>query len=235
MAGAVITVPAYFRSELRELTKLAAKFARLPVLSIINEPTAAALAYGLQTQRNKQQLLLVFDMGGGTTDVTLLSVDEKNNFEVIATDGDNHLGGEDFDSEIVRYCSDKFKEQHNSDLFSCPLATHRLRQAVGESKHLLSARGVKTVTVEVANILNDKSLKVLLSRTKFERLCGDLLNRGMEVVKRILEAKNFGSDHIESVIMVGGSSRIYKFEELFRDLFGENKILKRINPDEAVA
>lgn len=164
--GADITVQAYFSEEQCRLTRLAAKFARLNVLSIMNEPTAAALAYGLQSSR-KKRIVLVIDIGGGTFDVNVLKVDAETNVKVLACGGHKHLGGEDFDMRLFRYYADQFQVRQGCNLSDDLVAMQRLRQALSKQKHQLSDKHVKTVTVKVPNIIGNKTLNVQVTQNKF--------------------------------------------------------------------
>ncbi|VDK25632.1 unnamed protein product [Taenia asiatica] len=230
---AVITVPAYFNDGQRQATIDAGKIAGLNVLRIINEPTAAAIAYGLDKRIDKQRNLLIFDLGGGTFDVSILSI-ENGVFKVKSTDGDTHLGGEDFDSLLVDHFAEIFKQKHRGeDLTTSKRAISRLRKACEVAKKTLSSTEYTDVVIEALFDGIDFSEK--LSRTRFEQLCSDLFNRTLKPVKRALSDANLGEADVQEIVLVGGSTRIPKVQKLLEELFGKRKLNRSINADEAVA
>ncbi|HAF69825.1 TPA: molecular chaperone DnaK [Candidatus Acetothermia bacterium] len=231
---AVITVPAYFNNLQRQATKDAGKIAGLEVLRIINEPTAAALAYGLD--RGGEQKILVYDLGGGTFDVSILEIGEGV-FEVVATDGDTQLGGDDFDRRIMDWLIEEFKKDTGIDLRNDPAAMQRLRDAAEQAKIELSSRMETRISLPyiTADASGPKHLEKSLTRAKFEGMIEDLLARTMRIVDSALEAAKLNPEDIHQVVLVGGSTRIPKVQELVAGRFGRAKINKEINPDEVVA
>jgi molecular chaperone DnaK len=231
--AAVITVPAYFNDAQRTATKNAGEIAGLKVLRIINEPTAAALAYGLDKKSN--ETILVFDLGGGTFDVSILEVGDGV-FEVKATSGDTHLGGDDFDQRIVDYLADEFKKEHGIDLRQDRQALQRLKEAAERAKIELST--VTTTTINLPFITADasgpKHLDMTLTRAKFEDLCADLFERLKGPIFRALEDAGLKPTDVDEVILVGGSTRIPKVQEMVRQITGKEPH-KGVNPDEVVA
>lgn len=228
---AVITVPAYFNDAQRNATKDAGQIAGVEVLRIINEPTAAAMAYGLGNGTKDEKDVLVFDLGGGTFDTSILTI-EDSIFEVKATAGNNHLGGEDFDNLIVEECAKQFKRKTKLDVHSSPRAIRRLRKACEHAKVQLS--GATTATIDVESLLEGQDFKMTLSRAKFENLCSGLFQKVMGPVERVLKDSKIGKGDIDEVVLVGGSTRIPKVQEMLETYFGK-KPAKNINPDEAVA
>ncbi|MBE3596346.1 MAG: molecular chaperone DnaK [Hydrogenibacillus sp.] len=230
---AVITVPAYFNDAQRQATKDAGRIAGLEVLRIVNEPTAAALAYGLD--KEDDQTILVFDLGGGTFDVSILELG-GGVFEVKATSGDNHLGGDDFDQAIIDYLVAEFKKEHGIDLSKDPMALQRLKDAAEKAKKDLS--GVLSTTVSLPFITADasgpKHLEMTLTRAKFEELTRHLVERTMGPTRRALEDAGLKPEDIDKVILVGGSTRIPAVQEAIKKLIGKEPF-KGINPDEVVA
>ena len=231
---AVITVPAYFNNLQRQATKDAGKIAGLEVLRIINEPTAAALAYGLDKQG--EQKILVYDLGGGTFDVSILDIGEGV-YEVIATDGDTQLGGDDFDHRIVDWLSEEFKMETGIDVRKDPAAQQRLRDAAEAAKKELSTRMETRISLPylAADSRGPKHLERSLTRAKLEAMIEDYLLRTMRIVDSALAAANLTPKDIDQVVLVGGSTRIPKVQELVAEKFGRAKINKDINPDEVVA
>ncbi len=233
VTAAVITVPAYFNDAQRTATKNAGEIAGLKVLRIINEPTAAALAYGLDKKSN--ETILVFDLGGGTFDVSILEVGDGV-FEVKATAGDTHLGGDDFDQRIVDYLADEFKREHGIDLRQDRQALQRLKEAAERAKIELSS--VTTTTINLPFITADasgpKHLDMTLTRAKFEELCADLFERLKGPMFRALEDAGLPPTDVDEVILVGGSTRIPKVQEMVRQITGKEPH-KGVNPDEVVA
>ncbi|MBN1858568.1 molecular chaperone DnaK [Candidatus Bipolaricaulota bacterium] len=233
VSKAVITVPAYFNDAQRQATKDAGKIAGLEVMRIINEPTAAALAYGLDKQ--SEQTILVYDLGGGTFDVSILEIGDGV-FEVIATDGDTQLGGDDFDQRIMDWLAEEFRKDTGIDLSKDPSAIQRLKDAAEAAKKELSTR--KETTIHLPYITADtggpKHLEQKLTRAKFEQLIEDLLDRTVRVVDETLQVANATSETIDQVVLVGGSTRIPRVQELIASRV-PGKINKEINPDEVVA
>merc|ERR1719436_17285 len=233
VANAVITVPAYFNDAQRQATKDAGHIAGLEVLRIINEPTAAAIAYGLEnTDENEEKNVLIFDLGGGTFDVSLLTIDEGI-FQVLATAGDTHLGGEDFDNRLVDFCIEDFKKKNKLDLRESPRAMRRLRTACEQAKRSLS--GAMRVTIEVDTLYEGIDYHVVISRPKFEKLCEADFQRCMAPVSRVLQDAKMSKNDVHEVVLVGGSTRIPKIQELLSKFFNGKELNKTINPDEAVA
>jgi Molecular chaperone len=233
VTNAVITVPAYFNDSQRQATKDAGKIAGLNVLRIINEPTAAAIAYGINKKPDKEQNVLIFDLGGGTFDVSLLTM-EDGLFEVRAIAGDSHLGGEDFDTELVKYCLAEFNKKHK-DLKPSenPRSIRRLKTAVERVKRTLSTS--TQATVEIDSFFEGHDLNVTITRARFESLCSSLFARCIEPVRKVLLDAKMDKSKINEIILVGGSSRIPKVQQLLKDFFNGKELNKSINPDEAVA
>ena len=230
---AVITVPAYFNDAQRQATKDAGRIAGLQVLRIINEPTAAALAYGLDKgiKSDEEKYVLVFDSGGGTHDVTLLAIQEGL-FEVKATAGNSHLGGEDFDNRILEWCMQDFKRKNKLDI-TAPRSIRRLRTACERAKCLLSS--VTQTTIEVDSLQDGIDYKINLTRAKFNDLCDDLFRNTIEPVKQVLSDANIDKTRIDDIVLVGGSTRIPRVREMLSDFFKGKKLCESVNPDEAVA
>ncbi|KAL0481198.1 Hsp70 [Acrasis kona] len=231
VAKAVVTVPAYFNDGQRNATKSAGAIAGLDVIRIINEPTAAAIAYGLNNDEQEQNIL-IFDLGGGTFDVSILSID-KGMFEVKATAGDTHLGGEDFDNRMVEHLCAEFKSKHSKDLTTNPRSIRRLRTACERAKRNLSSNA-KT-TVEIDSLIDGIDFNTTVSRAKFEQLNADLFKKCIEPVGKVLADSGLRQDQIHEVVLVGGSTRIPKVQELLKEFFNGKELCKSINPDEAVA
>lgn len=229
---AVITVPAYFNDSQRQATKDAGIIAGLNVLRIINEPTAAAIAYGLDKVKGGEQHVLIFDLGGGTFDVSLLSLDDGV-FEVKATAGDTHLGGSDFDTLLVEHCAQEFKKKTKMDLTSNPRALRRLRTAVEKAKHTLSS--ATQANVEIDSLHEGQDFSTTITRAKFEALCDSVFKRCMEPVEQVLRDAKMSKEQINEIVMVGGSSRIPRIRQLLSDFFNGKKLNDSVNPDEAVA
>jgi heat shock protein 1/8 len=230
--NAVVTVPAYFNDAQRQATKDAGMIAGLNVLRIINEPTAAAIAYGLDKSTDKARNILIFDCGGGTHDVSLLSL-EDGVFEVKATAGDTFLGGEDFDTRIVNYAVEEFKRKHKVDLTDNKRALRRIRTAAERAKRSLS--GMSQSSIDVDALHDGLDLNVVLSRAKFESICMDLFQRTMDPVDRVLKDAKTSKSEVHEIVLVGGSTRIPKVQELLTTYFNGKELCRSINPDEAVA
>ncbi|SFE78760.1 molecular chaperone DnaK [Spirosoma endophyticum] len=231
---AVITVPAYFNDAERQATKEAGAIAGLDVKRIINEPTAAALAYGLD-KTNHDQKIAVFDLGGGTFDISILELGDGV-FEVKSTDGDTHLGGDDFDQVIIDWLADEFKKDEAIDLRQDPMALQRLKEAAEKAKVELSSSNSTEINLPYIMPVNGipKHLVRTLSRAKFEQLADSLIQRSLEPCRRALKNSGLSASQIDEVILVGGSTRIPKVQEEVEKLFGR-KPSKAVNPDEAVA
>jgi molecular chaperone DnaK len=232
---AVITVPAYFTDAQRQATKDAGTIAGLEVLRIINEPTAAALSYGLDKQ-DQEQTVLVFDLGGGTFDVSILQLGDGV-FEVKATSGNNHLGGDDFDNVLVRHLLNTFREQEGIDLSTDKMALQRLREAGEKAKIELSSMLTTSINLPfiTADETGPKHLEMELTRAKFEELVGHLIQSTIEPVTQALKDANLSSEQIDRIILVGGSTRIPAVQQAIRQYFGGKVPDKSVNPDEAVA
>ena len=232
---AVITVPAYFTDSQRQATKDAGKIAGLEVLRIINEPTAAALAYGLDKGENKNQKILVYDLGGGTFDVSLLEIGDGV-FEVLATAGDNKLGGDDFDNEIMKLLIEDFKSKNGIDLSNDKLAMQRLKEAAEKAKIDLSATPKTTISLPFIafDSTGPKNLDFELSRAKFDSITEHLVNRTLEKMRQVIKDAKLGYGEIAKVILVGGSTRIPAVEALVRKETNKEPF-KGLNPDECVA
>jgi molecular chaperone DnaK len=231
---AVITVPAYFNDAQRQATKDAGEIAGLKVERIINEPTAAALAYGLEKKTNAK--IAVFDLGGGTFDVSILDIGDGV-FEVMATNGDTHLGGDDFDQRLIDYIADEFKKQESMDLRSDPMALQRLKEAAEKAKCELSQQ--KETSVNLPFITADqngpKHLQVTITRATFESICSDLFERLRKPCLSALKDAGLKASDVSDIVMVGGSTRIPKVQEITKEVFETAELDKSINPDEVVA
>lgn len=229
---AVITVPAYFNDAQRKATKDAGLIAGLNVLRIINEPTAAAIAYGVDKKSDREQNILIFDLGGGTFDVSLLTIDDGI-FEVKATAGDTHLGGEDFDNRLVQHFCIEFKRKYKKDITNQPRALRRLRTACERAKRTLSSSN--TATLEVDQLYDGIDFYTNITRARFEELCNDLFKKTLEPVEKVINDSGIDKTQIDEVILVGGSTRIPKVKQLLQDYFNGKELNNSINPDEAVA
>lgn len=231
---AVITVPAYFNDAQRQATKDAGKIAGLEVKRILNEPTAAALAYGLDKKKANEKVA-VFDLGGGTFDISILELGDGV-FEVRSTDGDTHLGGDDFDQRLIDYMADEFKKQEGIDLRKDPMALQRLKEAAEKAKIELSSRTDTEVNLPFITATQDgpKHLVMNISRAKFEALCADLFDRMLEPCRRAMKNAKLSIEDIDEVVLVGGSTRIPKVQDMVRDFF-KKEPNKSVNPDEVVA
>lgn len=231
---AVITVPAYFNDAQRQATKDAGKIAGLEVKRILNEPTAAALAYGLDKKKS-QEKVAVFDLGGGTFDISVLELGDGV-FEVRSTDGDTHLGGDDFDQRLIDFLADEFKKQEGIDLRKDPMALQRLKEAAEKAKIELSSRTDTEVNLPFITATQDgpKHLVINITRAKFEALAADLFDRMLEPCKRAMKNAKLEVSEIDEVVLVGGSTRIPKVQEMVKQFFGKEPN-KSVNPDEVVA
>ena len=231
---AVITVPAYFNDAQRQATKEAGQIAGLEVKRIINEPTAAALAYGLD-KKHKDQKIAVFDLGGGTFDISILELGDGV-FEVLSTNGDTHLGGDDFDAKIINWLAEEFKNDEGLDLRKDPMALQRLKEAAEKAKIELSSSNETEINLPYIMPVDGvpKHLVRKLTRAKFEQLCDDLIRRSMDPCKKALQDAGLSTSDIDEVILVGGTTRIPKVQEEVEKFFGK-KPSKGVNPDEVVA
>jgi molecular chaperone DnaK len=231
---AVITVPAYFNDAQRQATKQAGEIAGLEVVRIINEPTAAALAYGLE--KKSDETIVVYDLGGGTFDVSVLEVG-AGVVEVKSTNGDTHLGGDDVDQKIVDWLIDEFKKENSIDLSKDRMALQRLKDAAEKAKIELSQMMETEINLPflTAGAAGPIHFEKKLTRTRLEQLMGDLLDRSMKPVKQALEDAKLSPNDIQEIVMVGGSTRIPKVQQLVRQFFGEKELHKGVNPDEVVA
>ena len=233
VVDAVITVPAYFNDSQRQATKDAGRIAGLNVLRIINEPTAAALAYGLDKGLKGEKNVLIFDLGGGTFDVTVLTIDEGSIFEVKSTAGDTHLGGEDFDNRLVDHFVEEFRRKHRKDLKTSARALRRLRTVCERAKRTLSASS--EANIEVDSLFEGIDFYSKITRARFEELCGDMFRSTLGPVEKALNDAKLSKSQIHDVVLVGGSTRIPKVQKLLQDFFNGKELNKSINPDEAVA
>jgi len=232
VTNAVITVPAYFNDSQRQATKDAGLIAGLNVLRIINEPTAAAIAYGLDKKENGERNVLIFDLGGGTFDVSLLTI-EDGIFEVKATAGDTHLGGEDFDHRLVNHFVAEFKRKHKKDLGSNQRALRRLRTACERAKRTLSSSA--QTSIEIDSLYEGIDFYTSITRARFEELCQDLFRSTIEPVEKVLRDSKIDKAQVHEIVLVGGSTRIPKVQKLVSDFFNGKEPNRSINPDEAVA
>lgn len=228
--NAVVTVPAYFNDAQRQATKDAGTIAGLNVMRIINEPTAAAIAYGLNKKGEKN--ILVFDLGGGTFDVTLLTIDDGV-FEVLSTNGDTHLGGEDFDQRVMDYMMKLFKRKYKKDLSGDKRALAKLRRECEKAKRALSSQ--TQVRIEIESLHDGQDFSETLTRARFEELNSDLFRRTLKPVEKVLKDAGLSKGNVNEVVLVGGSTRIPKVQSLVSDFFNGKAPSKGINPDEAIA
>lgn len=236
VTDAVVTVPAYFNDAQRQATKDAGHIAGLNVLRIINEPTAAALAYGLDNKaglEDKEKNVLIFDLGGGTFDVSILTISEGSMFEVRSTAGDTHLGGEDFDNRLVDHFVNEFKRKFHKDLSKNPRALRRLRTASEKAKRTLSSSTEAAIEVDALHQGVDFFSKI--TRARFEELCIDLFRSCLQPVEKALTDAKLDKAQIDEIVLVGGSTRIPRIQKMLQDYFNGKELNKSINPDEAVA
>ncbi|KAF9520572.1 hypothetical protein BS47DRAFT_1311530 [Hydnum rufescens UP504] len=229
---AVVTVPAYFNDSQRQATKDAGVISGLNVLRIINEPTAAAIAYGLDKKVSGERNVLIFDLGGGTFDVSLLTI-EEGIFEVKATAGDTHLGGEDFDNRLVNHFAQEFKRKHKKDLSTNARSLRRLRTACERAKRTLSSAA--QTSIEIDSLFEGIDFYTSLTRARFEELCQDLFRGTLEPVEKVLRDAKIDKSNVHEIVLVGGSTRIPRIIKLVSDFFNGKEPNKSINPDEAVA
>ena len=232
VTDAVVTVPAYFNDQQRQATKDAGRIAGLNILRLINEPTAAALAYGLDKKGKGERKVLIFDLGGGTFDVSLLTIDEGV-FEVNATAGDTHLGGEDFDALIVDWAAEEFKRKTKVDIRGNHRALRRLRTSAEKAKRVLSTS--TQATIDVDSLAEGHDLSLPITRAKFEQLCDHLFKKCLAPVEQVIRDSKSDKSEVNDIVLVGGSSRIPRVQQLLRDYFNGKELCQSINPDEAVA
>ncbi|THU98921.1 heat shock cognate 70 [Dendrothele bispora CBS 962.96] len=232
VTNAVVTVPAYFNDSQRQATKDAGTISGLNVLRIINEPTAAAIAYGLDKKVSGERNVLIFDLGGGTFDVSLLTI-EEGIFEVKATAGDTHLGGEDFDNRLVNHFVQEFKRKNKKDLSTNARALRRLRTACERAKRTLSSAA--QTTIEIDSLFEGIDFYTSITRARFEELCQDLFRSTLDPVEKVLHDSKIDKANVHDIVLVGGSTRIPRIIKLVSDFFNGKEPNKSINPDEAVA
>ncbi|VDK40944.1 unnamed protein product [Taenia asiatica] len=233
VTNAVITVPACFNGSQRKATIDAGKIAGLNVMRIISEPMAAALAYGLDKRIDSQRNVLVFDLGGGTFDVSVISI-ENEKFEVKAVGGDTNLGGGDFDSRLVDYCVETFKQEHGGiDLTTNAIAISRLRKVCENAKRTLSL--LESTSIDVDSLYEDIDFSVSISRHDFEQMCSDLFDKMLAIVDKALRDAKLDKADVHETLLVGGSTRVLKVQQLLQDVFSRSKFIKSINLDEAAA
>ena len=230
--SAVITVPAYFNDAQRQATKDAGVIAGLNVLRIINEPTAAAIAYGLDAEIKEEKKVLIFDLGGGTFDVSLLTI-EDGIFEVMATAGNTHLGGEDFDNRLVEFFMEELKRKQRLDISQNQRALRRLRTACERAKRTLSSS--TQAFLEIDGLADGQDFSSTITRARFEDINMDYFNKCMEPVEKVLRDAKISKSEVDKIVLVGGSTRIPKIQELLSKYFNNKELCKDINPDEAVA
>ena len=233
VTDAVITVPAYFNDSQRQATKDAGRISGLNVLRIINEPTAAALAYGLDKNLKNEKNVLIFDLGGGTFDVSILTIDEGSIFEVRSTAGDTHLGGEDFDNRMVNHFIQEFKRKYGKDISKNARSLRRLRTACERAKRTLS--NSSEAGIEIDSLFEGLDFYSKITRARFEELCSDLFRATMEPVEKAIRDAKLDKSKIHEVVLVGGSTRIPKIQKLLQEFMNGKELNKSINPDEAVA
>ena len=231
VTDAVVTVPAYFNDSQRQATKDAGMIAGLNILRIINEPTAAAIAYGLD-KKDEEKTILIFDLGGGTFDVSLLSIDDGI-FEVKATAGDTHLGGEDFDNILMKYFIDEFKRKYKVDISDNKRSLRRLKTACEKAKRTLSSSA--TANVELESLFDGIDFFTSITKARFESLCMNLFQKCINPVTKVLQDAGVSKSAVHEIVLVGGSTRIPKVQELLSSFFNGKELNKGINPDEAVA
>ena len=230
--NAVITVPAYFSDAQRQATKDAGAICGLNVLRIINEPTAAAIAYGLDKNSDAEKNIIIYDVGGGTLDVTLLTLDEGI-FEVKATSGDTHLGGEDFDRNLMFHFMEEFKKKYKKDISQSKKAMAKLKTACERAKRSLSSSS--QAFIEIDSLIDGMDFNSTITRAKFEQINGSLFQKCLDCVQNVLRDSKVGKNQVDEIVLVGGTTRIPKMQKLLSDYFGRKELCNSINPDEAVA
>ena len=230
---AIITVPAYFNDEQRKATKYAGLVSGLNVIGIINEPIAAAIAYGFNKKlQKKEQNLLIFDLGGGTLDVSLLDL-KDGSFEIKAINGNKHLGGEDFNNKLVEYCIDEFKNTTSIDIKNNTKALRKVRAFCEKAKRSLSIAA--QVTIDIENLVEGKDFNIIITRSKFEDLCIDLFKKCITPLENVLKDSKMNKSQIDEIILVGGSTHIPRIQTIIKEFFNGKEPKKNINPDEAAA
>ena len=233
VSDAVITVPAYFNDSQRQATKDAGQIAGLNVKRIINEPTAAAIAYGLEKEKGEgEKNVLIYDLGGGTFDVTLLTI-EDGVFEVKATAGDTHLGGEDFDRKLMEHFIKEFKKKHKQDISDNKKSIRRLQTACEKAKRTLSSS--TSANLEIDSLYDGVDFSSVITRAKFESLCSDLFRKTLDPVEKVLKDSGISKSKVDEIVLVGGSTRVPKIQVQLSEFFNGKSLNKSINPDEAVA
>lgn len=232
VTDAVITVPAYFNDSQRQATKDAGVIAGLNVLRIINEPTAAAIAYGLDKKEEKERNILIYDLGGGTFDVTVMSI-EDGIFEVKSTAGDTHLGGEDFDHRLMEYFMQDFKKKHKKDMSDSKKSLRRLQTACENAKKTLSSS--TSASIEIDSLYEGIDYAGVITRARFEDICSDLFKNTFDPVDKVIRDAKISKNMIDEIVLVGGSTRIPKIQTQLSEYFNGKELCKGINPDEAVA
>ena len=233
VADAVVTVPAHFNDSQRQATKDAGYIAGLNVLRVLNEPTAAAIAYGLDKEFNRKRHVMIYDLGGGTFDVSVLTITEGPVYDVDATAGDTHLGGEDFDMRMVNYFVEEFSRKHKMDISKNAKAIRRLTTACEKAKRILSSN--TEANIEVDSLFNGIDFCSKISRARFEELNADLFRSTMKPVEQALRDAKIDKSKIDDIVLVGGSTRIPKIQKLLKNFMNDKELNKSINPDEAVA
>ncbi|KAJ4176843.1 ATPase with role in protein import into the ER [Fusarium falciforme] len=231
VADAVVTVPTYFNDNQRQAIRDAGNLAGLDILRIVNEPIAAAIAYGLDKAEDEQQII-VYDLGGSTFDISLLAID-AGAIDVLATAGDTHLGGEDFDQRVINYFAESYNKKNNIDVTKDLKAMGKLKREAEKAKHALSSQ--MSTRIEIEAFFEDDNFSETLTRAKFEELNMDLFKKTLESIEQVLRGANINKTEIDNIILVGGSTRIPKVKSLIEEYFGGNKVSKCANPDEAVA
>ena len=232
ISDCVVTVPAYFNDAQRQATKDAGVIAGLNVLRIINEPTASSIAYGLDKKSSSEKNILVFDCGGGTHDVSIITIDDTI-FEVKATCGNSHLGGEDFDTRLVEHFVEEFKRKNKKDISENKRSLRRLRTECEKAKRSLSSSS--SANIEIDSLFEGIDFNSTITRAKFESLCDDLFKKTMDPVEQVIRDSKISKNNIHEVVLVGGSTRIPKVQQLLSEYFNGKELCKSINPDEAVA
>lgn len=233
VTDAVVTVPAYMNNECRQATKTACQIAGMNCLRIINEPTAASIAYHLDKKKDRDQHVLVFDMGGGTHDVSLLEISTDGVIECLATGGDVHLGGTDLDNRLLQHCLDDFKKKHKRDLSENVRGLRRLLTACERAKKTLSSS--TSASIEVDALADGIDYNIQITRAKFESLCSDIFQRAIDPVSQVLQDAKLSKSSVDEIVLVGGSTRIPKIQQMLSEYFGGKELNKSVNPDEAVA
>ena len=229
---AIITIPTYFNDSQKESIKDAGTISGLNVLQIISEPAAAAIAFGLDKQNKTERIVLIFDLGSGNLSISLLSL-EDGLYEVMAIIGNTHLGGEDFDNRLIEYCAEEFKRKTGIDIKSNPKALSRVRTSCERAKITLST--ATQAIVDIDALMDGKDLNIVITRSKFEDLCMDLFKECITPIENVIKDAKMNKSSIHDVVLIGGSSRIPKIQQMIQEFFNGKELNKSINPDEAVA